>query len=317
LYISPTQTGVYLLRKSGENVKLNGKLTALYVFFVVSYGLLTFLAPPPRVALTKYHITVTELHLLYLTIVIPVAIIWFLAFYGYAKLQAYNTLITNTDDGDQVTWLSRGLMVLAVGLPVTSLLAGIANLFIQEHPQTTTIAIIVRNYVSMIIPLVAFLLIARGAYGLCQFAKQHPSQLGGYVITALAIIIGTMYCFIVLRYSQPNAYRLPNWLATLTLVAPYVFTWYVGLVAAYNLHLYSRHVTGVVYRKSWDLLAAGIGFTITMSIIVQYVTTLTRQFNFAGLGITLIIIYCLLALLSVGYVLIARGAKKLQRIEEA
>lgn len=53
-----------------------------------------------------------------------------------------------------------------------------------------------------------------------------------------------------------------------------------------------------------------------MSISVQSLTTLTPHLVHLSIYWTLAIIYSLLLVLSVGFVLIAIGARQLQRIEE-
>ena len=79
---------------------------------------------------------------------------------------------------------------------------------------------------------------------------------------------------------------------------------------------YSRRAPGTLYRKTWNLLAIGIASIIIMQIVIQYTTTLSSQFDEFKLLRLLLTIYVLLAMLSVGYLLIALGAKRLKKIEE-
>jgi hypothetical protein len=92
--------------------------------------------------------------------------------------------------------------------------------------------------------------------------------------------------------------------------------WFMGLLATYEIYNYRLKVAGIVYRKSWGLLALGIGWLIVMSIGVQYLTTLNARLMHLSIYWILVIVFALLLVYSVGYILIALGARRLQKIEE-
>jgi sulfite exporter TauE/SafE len=96
---------------------------------------------------------------------------------------------------------------------------------------------------------------------------------------------------------------------------PYIYTWFIGLLAAYEIYLYAFKTPGIIYRRALKLLALGLGWTIAVSVLSQYITTLTKV-RLLKINALLILVYSLLILLAVGYLLVAWGAKKLQRIEE-
>jgi hypothetical protein len=111
-------------------------------------------------------------------------------------------------------------------------------------------------------------------------------------------------------------YHMSIWLILTTLAAPYIFMWFTGLPATYELYRYSRKVRGIVYRKSWGLLAFGIGWLIVVSIGLQYLSTVTGRLGNLSIYWLLIIIYSLLLVLCIGFILIATGTRKLRKIEE-
>jgi hypothetical protein len=50
--------------------------------------------------------------------------------------------------------------------------------------------------------------------------------------------------------------------------------------------------------------------------VLQFLTTITEQLNRLNLAPLLIVLYLLIAFYAVGYALVARGAKKLKKIED-
>jgi hypothetical protein len=149
-------------------------------------------------------------------------------------------------------------------------------------------------------------------------AKVHPSHRTGNLLILVLIGLGVAYgcLFAGAIHSLSSSYPLPYWIVMATLVVPYIYMWFLGLWAAYELYLYRLKVSGIIYRKSWSLLAVGIGAIIIMQIILQYIGTLASQFNKLSFDSLIIVVYAALILLAVGYVLVARGARRLQKIEE-
>lgn len=268
--------------------------------------------------LHRYHITAGQLRWLDITIILPLAAIWGAAFYGYHKLSTYSRLIRQAKDGRQIAKLTKGVLILVLGLPLNSIISQILKLIGVHHTSFTAATAIVANYVSLVIPLVAFAVIGHGARGLSIFAKQRPAYAATQVLAGVLIVVGVLYGYFI---SLPGAhlneyYHLKPTIVLITLVIPYIYTWFLGLLAAYELHLYSRKITGVIYRQGWDYLAYGLGAVIITSILLQYFTTLTMRFQTLSLGAVLAMVYGLLAVMAVGYVLLSVGAKKLTKIEE-
>ncbi len=292
------------------------KLFYVYMCCVLLYAA-SFFTPRSISTIQTYELSTIQYYLLSLSVALPLSLIWFAAFYGYGKLRAYSQTIHGTPDGKHMARITTGIMVLAFGLPLSSLLGSAIAIAVQQNPDLQAAGSVIRNYVSMLYPLVGFVFISRGARGLSDLAKQRPSYLATNALGAIFIAISVLYCYIVATSQNINEiYHLPGWLVLSSLVAPYLFTWYIGLSSAFEIHSYSRTAPGVLYRKTWNMLATGIGAIIIMQIVVQYITTLTVQLANLRLLRLLIIVYILLALLAVGYVLVALGAKRLQKIEE-
>lgn len=295
---------------------VRSKLFYAYVSFVLLYAA-TFMFPRSIATLSRLELTPVQYRLLSLTVIIPIALIWFAAFYGYNKLRNYTDMIKGTPDGQHVGLITTGIMILAFGLPVQALISAGMTIIMENNPGLTTAATAIRLYTTLTIPLVGFIFISKGARGLSILSKQRPSYRAINALAALFIAIGVTYCYLIMTAQDLHAiYHMPAWLVVASIVSPYLYTWYLGLLAAYETHLYSRKAPGQLYRRTWNMLASGIAAIIVVQIAIQYITTATVQLTQLKLLRLLFIVYVLLVLLSVGYVLVAIGAKRLQKIEE-
>lgn len=299
-------------------LKIKSKIFYWYVFFAVVYIAATLLIAPPKATLQQYHLTATSLRLFDLTIIIPIVGIWFAAFYGYARLRTYTELVRRSKDGRHIAKLASGIGILVFGLPISSISKLLLDYIAVHNKGFTASATIIDNYISLVIPLVAFFVISHGTRGLVALSKLRTSRLASHILTIFLIVTGVLYGYFASRpyaHVGENYHLSVGWVLA-TLVIPYVYAWFLGILAAYEMHLYSRSVSGVLYRKSWDLFAFGFGSIIVVSILIQYLTTVTIQLKSLRFSLILSLVYVLLLLLSVGYILMAVGAKKLIKIEE-
>jgi hypothetical protein len=299
-------------------LRIKSKIFYWYIALAILYAGLTLLTAPSKATLAKYHVTPDQLRLLNLTIIIPLVGIWFAGFYGYNKLANYATLIKRAEDGRQVHRLATGLLFLVIGLPISSIITQILTLLTNHNAGLTGLSVVIKTYVGLIFPLTAFITISNGARGLSVLAKKRPTYLASQILTLILIVGGVMYGYMMSNLHQTvgETYHMSLGLVLATVVIPYIYTWFIGLVAAYEIHIYARHVSGVVYRKSWDMLAWSFGSIILVSILLQYITNLTVRIQALSLTMVLLLVYVLLTLLSVGYILLAFGTKKLMKIEE-
>ncbi|HET7059880.1 MAG TPA: hypothetical protein VFH99_00980 [Candidatus Saccharimonadales bacterium] len=298
-------------------MKLKSRLFYGYILSLVLYSAIVLIPKPSPTILMQYHITAGRLRVIDITIILVLAAIWFAGFYGYGKFRDYAKTIRNTKDGKHIKQLSTGLLLLVLWLPVSSIISSALNYIALRHPAWLHATTIINHYVSVILPLAAYVFISLGARGLSRLARQRPSFWATNIISILLIYTGIVYIRLVAStHHRGLLYQMSIWPIFLTLVAPYIYMWSIGAMAAYELFLYSRKSPGFIYRKSWRLLAFGFGWLIITSIAFQYLTSLTARLQHLSLYTLLVIVYALLALLSIGFVLIAFGTRKLQKIEE-
>jgi hypothetical protein len=92
--------------------------------------------------------------------------------------------------------------------------------------------------------------------------------------------------------------------------------WYLGLISAQEIFAYQKKIPGIFYKQGWKYLSYGIVWLVAMSIAFQYLTTLTARLTDWSIYKLLTLVFALLLALSIGFVLMAYGTDKLQKIEE-
>jgi hypothetical protein len=300
-------------------MKLRSKIFYTYAIFVIIYVLLVFLPAPAKATLSKYHLHATGLRLLDVTLIIPILIMWFAVFYGYSKLHDYSKLIKGNRDGKPVGALAYGLLALAIGVPAGSIISSTMTIIADHHQGFMPASIIISNYVSVICPLIAFFLINGAARSLSELTKTRPGLGVANVVTLIVIALGVVFCDLITRSHKSilTTYHMSYSLVMLTYAIPYMYIWFLGLFAIAEMHVYSKQVAGVIYRRGWNRLMFGLGFIIVVDILLQYLDTLSSWLNGLSLGGVLLVLYVLLIALAAGFIVVALGTKELMKIEEA
>jgi len=175
-----------------------------------------------------------------------------------------------------------------------------------------------------IVLLIAFLIIGSAARGIGgQNNKVDLGRLSSQVVIALLTIGGVVYCFLVLRSFNLNSmsdtqnhYHMPVWLAVLTVIIPYLYAWFVGIMSAYEITLHAKGVKGLLYRKALMNIVTGLLAVVLSFIAVQYLNNawqMPAHVIFTG---HLVVSTIFRIIGGAGYILMAIGANRLKRIEE-
>jgi uncharacterized membrane protein len=300
------------------------KLTALFAFFSVAYIAVTLRSVPTQDALNKYHVTSTQLHQISLTIVLPYILIWTIGLIGYLRLRTYVRALGDSEDGRAWGQICNGVLLLVLWLPLNVLLAGVAEEFYRNHPESTANSIRGLNYFNTIIMLAAFYLVYVGSKKLVEVAKVKAHGLTQRQ-SALFIVFSVLYVFIALSdtsrqvshgASNIATYYLPDWLTVITILIPRILTWFIGLAAVANIMLYRKKVKGTIYKEGLSHIAHGLYLVIGGIVALRTIQSLSSVIGDWSLGLLLLLIYVLLAVLGAGYVLVSRGTKRLLKIEE-
>jgi hypothetical protein len=294
-----------------------------YFILVGLYLLLIIFLPANKIARAEYHLSILQYHILLVIVVLPLIAIWFTAFYGYAQLLRYAQSITISRESKGFAELARGCRWLAWGFPIPSIISIVLNAILNNHPGFKGADVIIDNYIALLIPLVAFSILSSGSRLLSHRALLQISARALKLIVIIFVVIGVLFCYLTFRQvnlrdttSTDNPFYLPIWLMVITLTIPYLYAWFTGLLAAYEISAYARHSAGILYRRPLALLTIGIILVIAGSITLQYFTSVEHRSLHLSLDGQLVATDGIRFIAGIGYILIAFGASRLRKIEE-
>lgn len=294
-----------------------------YFMLAIFYVLLIFLLPASTATMREYHLSALEYRTITFAIALPSLLVWLAAFIGYAKLRLYARSISKTPEGIYFDQLAEGCTWLAWSLPVGVIVPAILNAIAYKHPGFHSTAIIISNYVGLILPLIGFSVIANASRGLMGNVKASLSLANARLIILGFLVLGVIYCFLTFsRFdltslgSTNNPYFLPAWLMVITLIVPYLYAWFMGILAAYELTLFSKNVRGVLYRQALGFVIGGLLAVILSSIALQYINSVEPRVGHLVLGYKVVLVSIFRIIGGGGFILLALGASRLQKIED-
>ncbi len=304
-------------------MKLLKNPLAHYVAFIGLYLVLTLVLPANHIATQTYGLTPLRYHLLFLVVALPFIGIWLAAFYGYTRLDRYAQAIRGSKEGHDFRQLAIGSGWLAYGLPVAALTSIILNSIADKDIHFHPVAVIINNYLGLILPLIAFSFLGTGARGLATRSKPCLTRAAERSLILLFALFGVFFCFFTFRQlsslsltASGNVYFLPVWLVVITIVIPYLYAWFIGMLAAYEIVMFAKQSEGVLYTRALRYLGFGIATVIISSIALQYLSSIVVRSGSAHLSYFLICLSVIELLAAGGYSFIALGARRLHRIEE-
>lgn len=292
----------------------------IFLGLLVVYIILAFSLPTDPRVISRYNFSPADARLLNISIILPISAIYLTALYGFVRFNNYAKSVQDSKEGPYLRQLADGLLVLAFSLPIGSIVGSIRTYISHAQPDLAPEATIVRNYLVLLLASVAIYRIATGIHGLYGTLKKRDSSFLINFAYLGPIILASVYTWLVMvRVRDVNvtdSFYLPDWLILLTIVVPYTFAWSIGFRAAFQLYDYQRSVKGVVYKEALRNVSIGVGVLIVISILIQLLGTMSGQLNRLNLSPLLTMVYFLLILYGIGYGLVARGAKRLEKIEE-
>ena len=302
---------------------------ALLFVLTAIYGFITFITPTSAKSLAKYHISSLGLHLVSLSITIPIVIIWIIAFYGFIKFKAYAKSIDDRPDGKFLGKVALGLEVLAIYLVLSSIVSSIGSYISLKHLSQVPREVIVANYLAVIFYGLTFYLTLKGANGLSKTTKKSYNylKLKWWTVVYLLLAAGYAYLAMTSKFKSTPAtdtthglYYLPNWLILISVILPTILIWFAGLQTVSLLAYYRKNTQGRIYKQSLSKLTTGLSIVIVLTISLQFLGIIVQRYSngLANLSLPaiLLIVYILVIAIAVGYMVIALGAKNLKRLEE-
>ncbi|HSX45768.1 MAG TPA: hypothetical protein VLG27_02055 [Candidatus Saccharimonadia bacterium] len=295
----------------------------LYGLVTVIYIILIFAVPANKSVMEAYNLTPSSYHILLFGILLSSILVWPFGFYAYARLYEYSSLIKGSAESSDFFNLARGVMWLALSLPLTAIISMALVAVGSAHDSLSNGSIIASNYVTLLIPLIAFSFAGTAARGLARHTKARVSSSGAPKLMAAFVAGGVLYCYLIFRNLDPtnltstnNKYFLPVWMVAVTIIVPYLYAWFIGILAALEISTYSKFVRGVLYRQPLRLIAAGLIIVIASFIATQYLGSVVPTSGHLELNSSLALKLLFRVASGIGFLLIAIGAHKLKRIEE-
>lgn len=306
-----------------QTAKLTTPAVQWWCALVVIYTVLIFGLPANLLTMHAYHLSSLEYRVLLFAVALPSMLVWLAAFWGYAALRQYAQSIHKTKEGPHFNQLATGCYWLAWSLPLPTIASLLLNTLADKSPGFRPTAIIIANYLSLLFPLVGFSLIGNTARDLTRSAKLSFSLAGARLIMLLFLLAGVLYCYLTFHHfdltsltSTHNPYFLPVWLAVVSITVPYLYAWFIGLLGAYEIVLFSKNVQGLLYRRALAYVAVGLVAVIVSSITLQYINGVVPAVSHLVLNYKLVAITLFRILGGTGFIILALGAKRLKKIEE-
>jgi hypothetical protein len=294
-----------------------------YLVLSMIYTFLILILPANRTTMRTYSLTSTDYRLILLAVALPSLVVWLAAFISYGRLNEYSETIKSTTEGRHFKQLAKGTTWLAWSLPISAIVLLSLGAVANQWSGFNSAALIIGNYVSLLLPLIAFTIIGGASRGLVGEARLKLGHVGSRVVMLAFVILGVLYCYLIFRQfdltslgTTNNPYLLPIWLAVLTITVPYLYAWFVGLLAAYEISVYGKNISGVLYRQAMYFVVLGLVMVIGSLVALQYINGVQPRVGHLVLNYKLPVTTVFRIIGGIGFALITTGALRLKKIEE-
>lgn len=284
----------------------------------VLYTLLELFAP--AVLTPNYRLPRGALNLIRLSILLPLLVFWSMAIYGARTFKKYADMVAGSAEERPLRAISVALYLSLAYFIIGALFGALLNFY--THSVGYSGLVIIKDHLPVAITIAAFWFFFVGSSSLCKAAGLSLIGRRFAFTTAVTLVLLVLFCirFANMRITPAAAlgnsfsYLSPAMLIV-TLVIPYFVAWYLGALSVGNIVVYARKVHGVLYRKALVDLAIGLCLVIAFSALGGILDLVADTVAGLSLGPVLLILYLALLLYGAGYVFVARGARKMARIE--
>jgi len=297
--------------------------TKIFIALAFFYAALTFILPANATTKANYRLDDAQYQYLLFIVKLPIIAVWSLAFYSYRRLANYAQSIKDTSEGKDFTTIAKGMSWIAWGLPIPAVISSLLSALANAQADFRAVSAVIGGYLAVAVSLVAFHYFSSGTHSLVRRADVEVKIKHIRILVGALIAIGLV--FVVLIFSKLhstnlgdsfNSFYLPNWLVWSTIVGPYLYAWFLGVFAVMEFILIARQTSGVIYRQALQLLAVGLVLIILSLCALQYFRAVIPRSGHLTIGAALITTYGIYAVNALGSVVLAVGAKRLQRIED-
>lgn len=305
--------------------KLARRLIVVYVLLTLAYLYLAVALPSNQEKISSFGLSPLNARLVSLSLAIPLSLIWIVAIIGFVTLFNYSKVISEQPDGRALRLIAFGSLFLAIQSPVRTLIRSLMSCLVVYHPSWQHYVTPTSTYLNLILFGIAFVCISRGAHALADLVNLRPSLLTYHLLIIGFTTVGVLYSLATFiphslghfdLFTSYHDFHLPLFVTVFTIVIPSLYLWFVALFAAYEMFSYQQKVRGLLYRQALRFLSIGIATVTIDAIFIQFVTTSSDKINHFNINTVIIFAYLTLFVLAVGFAMIARGARRLRKLEE-
>jgi hypothetical protein len=301
--------------------KLSRRYILVAVLLWIVYCGASFFTPIPEETANQYHLSTLGIKLLLISIYLPFLVVWVFAVSGWLRFLDFTRKIPEGTQKKGFFFITLGLLVMTINLIVPGTVKSVYGMLGGSAADPAWV--ITNNYVSIALPLLSFALMFKGSSLLVSRTDQKIPFISK-IITAImpATLFALFYIYMIFtnptrQFSTDPAIRptyfLPDLLVATTIIVPVVVTWVFGLLLVLNLEHYSHHTVSV-NRRALISFYNGIVVIVAASILIQALNSIgSSRFQGINLGLILVILYAVLGLITLGFGLIAHGAKGLEK----
>jgi hypothetical protein len=271
------------------------------------------------------HISAMVLAWVKITVALFYLFVWLGGSYSVLTIESYTRSLTDGPDQQAFDYIKTGIFILISTLILAVLLGSIRS-YLPNQASWNPAFVIVTNYLNVLPEVLAFLYFFIGIRLLSHQAQPEPLSLRSYFFYSLPLFL-LAYLWLEIIFSNSTrmvatspmttaTYYLPDSLLILTIVLPSILGWILGLAATTRLYNFHHKVNGTLYRQALSSLVFGFVSVVIASILFEALQALGshRLLDF-GLQKLLVMIYLFILVQGVGYFLMARGARRLHKIE--
>lgn len=279
-------------------------------------------------ARSHYHLTEGSLHILQMIFSLPALFIWLAILFAVLSFYRYARQIQRSQESPAFRYIAYGLAAALFTSIVTTYLSGLQVVMSEHITHRGTVEdsfIIIRNYVALVGALATYWWLYKSSQALLatigeelDIRRQNSKAWLPFVFLAI------VYFSLILsnpsrQFSSDSnvnpTFALPDFLTIVTVALPYLAAWFMGCVSLVGIYRYRQQTKGIVYKRLFTKLWRGLVTVVSLTIILQLLSQFANFFAETGLNAIIAIISLIYFILIAAYLLVARGALELNKIE--
>lgn len=316
-------------REGKMSLKNHKIITYVALIFAWLLSVVLTLSLDPDRLTRKYDISESTLRFLQILYSVPNLIIWIVVGYTILIFKRYSKNIIDSKESIGFKYISYSFVIMLVGMIAAQFFNQLRELVGQNAlPEyiTSNGLNVTKNYVAVVIAVFTYWFLFKAAESLLSTIKSplKNKEIILRIIIPLSII-GVIIGFLIanndirttsLDPDVPATFGVSDNLIYITMLFPYIVSWIFGFSAILGFNRFRSKTKGIIYKNLFGRLSLGITIIIALTIILQILTQFSENLNNKGIGFILTANTIIYALIVAAFLVVANGAKRLNKIEE-